>query len=97
MVLDITRLSILNFFSHLWLDSLELSHDDFHRLAHDIGESVESTSVCHTNDESSGALFRGCVDQIFETWNERLTSIKSESLHGVEFGGYELGELVTPI
>ena len=59
MVLDITRLSILNFFSHLWLDSLELSHDDFHRLSHDVGERVKTASMSHTNDKGASALLDG--------------------------------------
>ena len=59
MVLDITRLRVLRLFSLVWLDALELGHDDFHRLSYNVCERVKTTSVSHSDDKSSCTFLYG--------------------------------------
>lgn len=49
MVLDVTRSDIVFIFM-LGHDTLELSHDNFSRLAHHVGENIQSASVGHADD-----------------------------------------------
>ena len=56
MVFDITSLSIDSLRSLLWLNTLELCHDDLHRLPDNISQCVQTSSMCHTDDKGSSAL-----------------------------------------
>ena len=80
-----------------WSDSLQLSHDDFHGLADDIGERVQSSSMCHANDKGASTLLSSGVDQVLESWNESLTTLQSESLHSVKLLGKEGTPLMSPV
>ena len=93
VVLDVTR-GVFNVSNRS--DALELSEDDFKRLSHNVSEHVQSTSVRHSNDDLLGSVVTEFIDQRLHTWDERVDSFESESLHGVELLGNEGGELVSP-
>lgn len=96
MVLDVTSLLSLRL-TLLWRDSLELSHNHFHWLTNDIGKSVESTTMGHTNDENASASLSGSIDHVLEAWHERFTTLEAESLHRVELAGHEGAPRVRPV
>ena len=97
MVLHITSLGIDSLITLVRLDTLELGHDDFHRLTHDIGEGVESTAMGHANDESARTFLYCRVDAEFKSRNERFAALKTEPLHRVEFAGHESTPLVSVV
>ena len=97
MVLHITSVGIDSLIALVRLDALELGHDNFHRFAHDIGESIKSTAMGHANDESARTFLHCRVDAEFESGNERFAALKTEPLHRVEFAGHESTPLVSVV
>ena len=97
MVLDVASLGVDGLGTLLWLNTLELGHDCLHGLAHDVGESVKTTSVRHSDHKGAGTLVDGGVDAELEAWNERFAALKTEALHGVEFAGHEGTPLMRPV
>jgi hypothetical protein len=97
MVLDVTSLGVDSLSTLLWLNTLELGHDCLHGLAHDVGESVETASVRHSDHEGAGTLFDGGVNAELEAWNERFAALETEALHGVEFHCHEGTPLMGPV
>ena len=97
MVLDISSLRVDSLSSLLWLDALELGHDDLHGLPDYVGEGVESASMCHSNDEGSGALLNCGVDAEFEAWDESFAALETKSFHSIKFASHECAPLVRPV
>ncbi len=97
MILDITCLGIDGFSARLWRDALELSHDDLHGLANNISQSVETTSMSHSNYESASTLFDGRVNAELEAGNEGFTALEAKTLHGVKFASHESTPLMGPV
>ena len=97
MIFDVTSLGIDSFSTLLWLNALELSHDNFHGLPDNVGKCVKSTSVRHTNDKGSGALLNGRVDAEFEARDESFAAFETKPLHRVKFASHEGAPLVRPV
>jgi len=97
MVFNIASLCVDRLSTLLWLDALEFCHDDLHGLSDNISESVKSTSMRHTNDKSSGAFLHSGVNAEFESWDEGLAALETESFHGIELAGHESTPLVRPV
>ena len=97
MILDITSACSDRFLTLLWLNSLELGHDDLHRLAHDICECVESTSVSHSNDKCARTFLNRRVNTEFEARYKGFAALQSKSLHRVEFASHKRAPLMRPI
>ena len=97
MILDITSACSDRFFTLLWLNSLELSHDDLHRLTNDICECVESTSVSHSNDKCARTFLNRRVNAEFEARHKGFAAFQSKSLHCVEFLCHKSTPLMRPI
>ena len=97
MIFDITSACSDRFFTLFWLNSLELSHDDLHRLAHDICECVESTSVSHSNDKCARTFLNGRVNAELEARHKGFAALQSKPLHRVEFASHERAPLMRPI
>ena len=97
MVLDITSVSKDGLSTLLGGDSLELGHDDFHRLAHNISKSVKTTSVSHADDKGASALLDCRVDAEFQAGDERLAAFETETFHGVELASHEGTPLMGPV
>ena len=97
MILNITCLGIDGFGTRLRRDALELSHDNLHGLANNISQSVETTSMSHSNYESASTLFHGRVDAELETGNKGFTTLKAKTLHRVEFASHESTPLMGPV
>lgn len=92
MVFDITRSNVGH--SRIWYNTRELRHNNLLWLLDDIGQTIKSTSVWHTDDESS-CLFLNCfVKQTFQTWDESVNSFNSEALHRVELLSHEVSPCV---
>mmetsp|Transcript_3284 Transcript_3284/g.9110 ORF Transcript_3284/g.9110 Transcript_3284/m.9110 type:complete len:324 (-) Transcript_3284:622-1593(-) len=98
MVLYVTRKSMivvaLVVFIQRVVRSREFAKDQRHRFAHDIGKNVEAASVGHAQYERSRAQFTGTINGILQTRNDRLSTVQSESLGGIEFVGHEIFERV---
>mmetsp|Transcript_24717 Transcript_24717/g.54221 ORF Transcript_24717/g.54221 Transcript_24717/m.54221 type:complete len:212 (-) Transcript_24717:837-1472(-) len=99
MVLDVARKPVVIVVSlvvsiHGVVGSGKFAKDQGHGLAHDVCEYVESTSVGHTQYERSSTEFASTIDSILQTRDDRLSTIQSESLGGVEFVGHEIFESV---
>ena len=56
MILDVTSASVDGLFTLLRLNTLELSHDDLHGLAHNVCQSVQTASMGHTDHKGSCTL-----------------------------------------
>ena len=97
MVFDITTASVHGLIASLWSDALELGHDHLHGLAHDISQSVQTTSVCHSDNKGPGALFDSGVDAEFKAGHEGLATFETEALHRVEFASHEGTPLMGPV
>ena len=97
MILDITSACSYRFFTLLWLNSLELGHDDLHRLAHDICECVESTSVSHSNDKCARTFLNGRVNAELEARHKGFAALQSKPLHCVEFACHKRAPLMRPV
>lgn len=97
MVLDITSVSVLRLYFMLGQHTLELSHDDLHRLSHHIGQYVETASMGHTNNKVVSTFIDSGVNCYLKTRNETLATFETEPLHSVEFLGQEEAEIVRPV
>ena len=97
MIFDITSISIYSFSSRLRLNALEFGHDDLHGFPDDVGESVEATSMGHSNHEGSGALLNCGVDTEFEAGNESFAALEAKPLHCVKFASHECAPLMRPV
>ena len=97
MVLDIASLRVDSLGSLLWLNALELGHDDLHGLPDYVGKGVESASMCHSNDEGSGALLNCGVDAEFETRDESFAALETKSFHSIKFASHECAPLMGPV
>ena len=97
MVLDIASLRVNSLSSLLWLNALELGHDDLHGLPDYVGEGIESASMCHSNDEGSGALLNCGVDAEFEAWDESFAALEAKSFHSIKFASHECAPLMRPV
>ena len=78
-------------------NTLELSHNNFYGLAHNISQNVETSTVRHTNDEMMSTFIYSSIDGDFKARNETLTAFKSETFHRVELLGCEASKIVGPI
>lgn len=96
MVLDVTRL-LLFICTHLWRDALEFGHNNLHRLAHNVGESVETASMGHAKNEGARTFFDSGVDAELKARNKRFASLETEALHRVEFACHEGAPLMSPV
>lgn len=63
---------------------LEFGHDFFERFLEDRGEDIESSSVRHSDDDVLDSGFGRSLDHGFESGDEGITALDSESL-GQEF------------
>ena len=97
MVLDVTSAGVDSLLTLLRGDTLELGHDHLHGLAHDISQSVQTTSVRHSDNEGPGALFDSGVDAEFKAGYEGLATFETEALHRVEFASHEGSPLMGPV
>lgn len=97
MVLDVTSAGVDCLLTLLRGDALELSHDHLHGFAHDIGQSVQTTSVRHSDNKGPGALFDSGVDAEFEAGHEGLATFETEALHRVELASHESTPLMGPV
>lgn len=99
MVLYIT--CVIEFLRKLTLSSrlntLDFSHDHLKGLSHDVGQHVESTTVRHTNNELVCAILYGSVDSDLQAWDERVATLKAESLFGIKLLGHKSTEVVGPL
>lgn len=84
VVLDITSVGVLGLNLVVWQDSLELGHNDFHRLAHNISQHIEAASVWHTNNELARAVLDSGIDRHLKARDKAFTAFKAEALHRVE-------------
>lgn len=85
MIFDVTSISIFHFCNlRSWLDTLELSHNDFHWFSDDIGQYVKSTSMGHTNYEVVGAILDSSINGNLEARNKGFTTFQAESLHSIK-------------
>lgn len=79
-----------------WDSTLELMEHLFKWLSYYVNEHIKSTSVWHTNNNFLNTVSNEYIERALETWNEGLTTFKSESLMSVEFICNELLELICP-
>lgn len=70
MILNVTSASVDSLLVLIWLDSLELSHDDLHGLSYNICKSVQSTTMSHTDHKSAGSLLDCRINAEFEARNK---------------------------
>ena len=97
VIFYITSARSNRFFALLWLNSLELGHDDLHRLAHDICECVEPTSVSHSNDKCARTFLDRGVNAELEARHKGFAALQSKPLHRVEFARHKRAPLMRPI
>mmetsp|Transcript_32208 Transcript_32208/g.84450 ORF Transcript_32208/g.84450 Transcript_32208/m.84450 type:complete len:231 (+) Transcript_32208:2509-3201(+) len=61
-------------------DALELVEDLLHRLAHHVGEHVETAAVRHAHHDVLDAILRGRVDELLHAHDEDLAALEAEPL-----------------
>jgi len=96
MVLDITRSDSLSVFLR-WGNTSQLGHDGGSRLAEDVSEQVESTSVGHADNVFTGSLVSESVHGDLDTGDEGLDTLKSKALHSVKLLRQVFSPLVSSI
>lgn len=74
----------------------ELAEDGLVRLADDVGEDVQTTTVGHADDDVLDSMLDAAVDQSLHTRHQGLTSLQTETLVVGELGGQESLEAGTP-
>mmetsp|Transcript_39817 Transcript_39817/g.62933 ORF Transcript_39817/g.62933 Transcript_39817/m.62933 type:complete len:479 (-) Transcript_39817:382-1818(-) len=92
MILDITSSRTL--FKRIL--SLKLTKDSSKRLSNDISQSVQSTSMRHTNQHLLTAMMSGSVNQSFNTRNESFTTLQTKTFSSSILGRKEVFKQVSP-
>ena len=87
----------VGFFVLEWHGSYELSEKLWEWFSDNVRKHVESSSMWHTNDSLLSAMLNTSIHRDLHSRDERVTALKAESLHRVEFGGDKLSELVCPV
>lgn len=91
VVLDITRTLVGGV-----TGAGELAEDGLVRLADDVGQNVQTTTVRHTNDDVLDTVVDTAVDQGLHTRHQALASLQTETLVVGELGSQERFEAGTP-
>ena len=77
-------------------NSLKFGKNLTERLMDYISQDVQSTSMGHTYNHFLSSKLDKSVHTGFHSWNKRLTSFKTESLHCIKLFLQELGEAIRP-
>jgi hypothetical protein len=76
--------------------ALELIEYLLEGLPHDVTQHVHSPAMGHTYNNFAHTRFHQGVERYFQTRDERLAALNTETLGCVEFIGEEILELVGP-
>lgn len=91
VVLDITTTSILGI-----LITLELVQDGLNRFSDDVTKDVETTTVGHTENDRFDTSINRTINERLHTRDQRLATLKTETLLVGVFGGNELLKKLGP-
>lgn len=90
MIFDITMCRRDLAVSRIRDNSLELGEDGLEWLSNHICQHVKPSSMWHTDYCLLAPSFSEDIDHCLHTWNKRLTTFKTKSLHRVEFNPNKL-------
>ena len=79
-----------------WHYTLELCKDLTKWFVNNICKNIQSSSMRHTDNNFFSSEFHETIHAAFHTWNERLTTFKTKSLHGIEFLLQKVGKAICP-
>ena len=86
MILHISRSFVpVRLLVFSWDRTVKFCENLFERLADDVSEHVQTTSVRHTNNTFVSSELAESVNATFHSRDERLHTFKSEPLISVEF------------
>mmetsp|Transcript_17494 Transcript_17494/g.24998 ORF Transcript_17494/g.24998 Transcript_17494/m.24998 type:complete len:376 (-) Transcript_17494:105-1232(-) len=90
MILDITTgsplsLNILGMIIAIIIQTHKFPKDELHRLPHDIGQHIQSSTMRHTNNKGMRTKFGSSINPILERRHDRLSSVQTKAFRGVEF------------
>lgn len=97
VIFDITRGVSLSGSILVGHDTLELGENGSQRLANDVSEHVETTTMRHTNDDLGSTMLHNAIHANLHARNKGLDTLETESLHSVELLRDELSEAISPV